>query len=58
MLNVAIYLSIIGTIFAIGLSIFAYKMHNYKKKIRKQKTNSISSLNPEANEVQLQINNE
>jgi hypothetical protein len=30
MLNVAIYLSIIGTIFAIGLSIFAYKMHKAK----------------------------
>jgi|GEM_PF-923292 len=37
MLNVAIYLSIIGTIFAIGLSIFAYKMHNYKKKLENKK---------------------
>lgn len=30
MLNVAIYLSVIGTIGAIGLSIFAYKMHKSK----------------------------
>lgn len=28
MLNVAIFLSVIGTIVAIGLSVFAYKMHN------------------------------
>lgn len=30
MLNVAIYLSVIGTMGAMGLSIFAFKMHKIK----------------------------
>ena len=30
MLNVAIYLSVIGTLVAIGLSIFVYKQHKSK----------------------------
>jgi hypothetical protein len=32
MLNVAIFLSIIGTVFAIALAIFTYKQHKSKKK--------------------------
>jgi uncharacterized membrane protein len=32
MLNVAIFLSIIGTVFAIALAILIYKQHKSKKK--------------------------
>jgi hypothetical protein len=32
MLNVAIYLSVVGTLFAIALGILVYKQHKFKKK--------------------------
>lgn len=37
MLNVAIFLSVIGTVFAIGLSIFAYKLHKSKHQYTEHK---------------------